>query len=185
MFDLHAERSTRLIYPIAMWAAARRVSLANLKVLTVGPRTEGEIYTLVAHGFRRRNITGLDLISYSPIVDLGDMHAMAYPDASFDVVLAGWVLSYSDRKKTAAAEIARVTKPGGIVAVGVEWGRKSPEEVAAERTGYIVGSATRLRSAEEILALFGDQVDRVYAKVDDQDIAGEDVGDLLVIFRLR
>jgi SAM-dependent methyltransferase len=185
MLDLHVERSIRLIYPIAMWAAARRISLADQKVLAVGPRTEGEIFNLVAHGFRRKNIVGLDLISYSPTVQLGDMHAMPFPDATFDIVLAGWVISYSDRKDVAAAEIARVTKPGGIIAIGVEWGRKSPEQVAAERTGYIVGSAVRLRSARAILDLFGDRVDRVYAQVDDQDIAPEEVGDLLVVFRRR
>lgn len=185
MLDLHVERSLRLIYPIAMWAAARRISLADLKVLTIGPRTEGEIFNLVAHGFRRRNITGLDLISYSPSIQLGDMHAMPYPDASFDVIIAGWVISYSDQKDVAAAEIVRIAKPGAIVAVGIEWGRKSPEQVAAERTGYIVGSAKRLPTAQAILDLFGDRVDRVYAKVDDQDFAPEDVGDLLVVFRLR
>jgi len=185
MLDLHVERSVRLIYPIAMWAAARRTSLADLRVLTVGPRTEGEIFNLVAHGFRRGNIVGLDLISYSPTIELGDMHAMAYSDATFDVVVAGWVISYSDQKDIAAREIARVTKPGGIVAIGIEWGRKSPEEVAAERTGYIVGSAVRLRSAQAILDLFGDRVDRVYAQVDDQDIADEESGDLLVVFRLK
>lgn len=185
MIDLPVERSLRLIYPIAMWAAAQRLSLADQKVLTIGPRTEGEIWNLVAHGFRRRNITGLDLISYSPTIQLGDMHAMSFPDATFDVVLAGWVISYSDRKEVAAAEIARVTKPGGVVAIGVEWRRKSPEQVAAELTGYTVGSAVRLRSAQAILDLFGDRVDRVYAQVDDQDIAAGEAGDLLAVFRLK
>lgn len=185
MLDLHVERSLRLIYPIAMWAAARRLSLADQKVLTIGPRTEGEIFNLVAHGFRRRNITGLDLISYSPTIQLGDMHSMPFPDARFDIVLAGWVISYSDRKDAVAAEIARVAKPGAIVAIGIEWGRQSPEQVAAERTGYIVGSAKRLPTAQAILDLFGNRVDRVYAKVDDQDFAVEEAGDLLIIFRLR
>jgi SAM-dependent methyltransferase len=185
MMDLHVERSVRLIYPIAAWAAARRIDLRDLKVLTIGPRTEGEIFNLVAHGFRRRNIAALDLISYSPMVQLGDMHAMPYPDASFDVVLAGWVISYSDRKEVAAAEIARVAKPGAIIAIGIEWGRRTPEQIAADITGYIVGSANRLLTAQAILDLFGERVERVYAKVDDQDFAPEDAGDLLVVFRLR
>lgn len=185
MLDLHVERSLRLIYPISMWAAARRLSLADQKVLTIGPRTEGEIFNLVAHGFRRRNISAIDLISYSPTIRLGDMHEMPFPAGAFDVIIAGWVISYSDRKDVAAAEIARVAKPGAVIAIGIEWGRKSPEQVAAEKTGYIVGSATRLPTAQAILDLFGDRVDRIYAKVDDQDFAAEEAGDLLVVFRLR
>ncbi|MGO1080263.1 class I SAM-dependent methyltransferase [Inquilinus sp. CA228] len=185
MLDLHVERSSRLIDPVVAWALARRINVADLKILTIGPRTEGEIWNLISRGFRRRNIKALDLISYSPMVDLGDMHSMAYPHASFDVVLAGWVISYSDDKQRAADEIARVAKPGAIVAIGIEWGRKTPEQVAAEKTGYIVGSAQRLPSVRAILDLFGDRMDRVYFQVDDQDIAPEESGDLLVVFRLR
>lgn len=185
MMDLHVERSIRLIYPIVAYAATARADVRDWKLLTIGPRTEGEIFNLVGHGFRRSNITALDLITYSPWIELGDMHAMSYPDATFDVAMAGWVLSYSDEKQRAADEIARVTKPGGIVAIGIEWGRQSPEEIAATRTGYIVGSATRLPTVDAILALFGDRVDRVYFRSDDQDILPIDRGDLVVIFRLR
>ncbi|MGF6230223.1 hypothetical protein QFZ27_004178 [Inquilinus ginsengisoli] len=185
MLDLHVERSVRLIYPIVTTLLGDRQDPAEKKVLSIGPRTEGELFNLVAYGFRRRNIRALDLISYSPMVDLGDMHAMSYPDASFDIVLAGWVISYSDAKEQAAAEIARVAKPGAIVAIGVEWGRKTPEQVAAERAGYIVGSAKRLPTVDAILELFGDRVDRVYFRQDDQDISTNEVGDLLVVFRLK
>lgn len=185
MLDLHAERSLRLIWPLAAMAAGDRIDLREQKVLSIGPRTEGEIFNLVAHGFRLKNITGLDLITYSPRIQLGDMHAMPFPDASFDVALLGWVISYSDRKSAAAAEVTRVVKPGGLVAIGVEWGRKTPEQVAAERTGYIVGSAQRLPTVDAILDLFGDRVDRIYFRQDDQDISANEVGDLLVVFRLR
>lgn len=185
MLDLHVERSSRLIDPVVSWAAGRRINVSDLKILTIGPRTEGEVWNLVARGFRRHNITALDLISYSPMIQLGDMHAMTFPDASFDVVLAGWVISYSDDKQRAADEIARVAKPGAVVAIGIEWGRKTPEQVAAEKTGYIVGSAQRLPSVRAILDLFDDRMDRVYFQVDDQDIAAEEAGDLLVVFRLR
>ena len=39
--------------------------LPRLKVLTIGPRNECEIFTLIAGGFLPENITALDLISYS------------------------------------------------------------------------------------------------------------------------
>jgi SAM-dependent methyltransferase len=185
MTDLAVERSLRLIWPLAAQAAGDRTDLRNQKVLSIGPRTEGEIFNLVAHGFRLRNITGLDLITYSPRIQIGDMHAMTFPDASFDCAVLGWVISYSDRKNVAAAEVARVVKPGGLVAIGIEWGRKTPEQVAADKTGYIVGSAERLPSVDAILALFGNRVDRVYYRQDDQDISANEVGDLLVVFRLH
>ena len=184
MFDLHVERSIRLIYPIVAHAAAVRADLGDWRVLTIGPRTEGEIFNLVAHGFRRTNIAALDLISYSPMIQLGDMHAMAFPDDSFDVALVGWVISYSDDKEAAAAEIARVVKPGGLVAIGVEWNRKSVAEIAAD-TGYVIGSSTRLPTVQAILDLFGERVDRVYFQTDDQDVSVAGWGDLLVVFRLR
>lgn len=185
MLDLHVERSLRLIWPLAAQAAGDRIDLRDQKVLSVGPRTEGEIINLVAHGWRLRNITGLDLITYSPRIHLGDMHAMPFADATFDVAIAGWVIGYSERKDIAAAEIARVVKPGGLVAVGIEWTRKTPQQIAAERTGYIVGSADLLLTADAILALFGDRIDRVYYRQDDRDISGHQDGDLLVVFRLR
>lgn len=183
MFDLAVERSLRLIYPIVSIEGIRN-DIANRKILTIGPRTEGEIYNLYAYGFRRKNVTCLDLISYSGRVDLGDMHAMPYADSSFDCVMLGWVINYSDDKQRAADEIVRVAKPGGIVAIGVEWNRISAEELDPQKFGYVVGSAQRLSSAEAILALFGDSVDRVYFEQDDQD-QGAREGDILVVFKLR
>src|SRR3990172_2012251 len=62
-------------------------------VLIIGPRTEHDLLILMGYGFT--NVRGLDLISYSPRIDLGDMHAMPYADNSWDVVMSGWALSYS------------------------------------------------------------------------------------------
>jgi hypothetical protein len=58
------------------------------KVLVIGPRTESDILSLIGHGFSKENVRGLDLISYSPLVDLGDMHAMPYKDNEWDAVLS-------------------------------------------------------------------------------------------------
>lgn len=185
MLDLHVERSVRLIYPVITALLGDRQDPANKTVLSIGPRTEGELWNLVAYGFRRRNIKALDLISYSPMIDLGDMHQMPYPDDTFDVLIAGWVINYSDAKQRGAHEMLRVAKPDAIVAIGVEWSRKTPEQIAAERTGYIVGSANLLLTVDAILDLFGGRVDRVYYRQDDRDISTGQGGDLLVVFRLK
>jgi|ERR1700694_435738 len=46
-------------------------------------------------------------------VDTGDACALAFPDASFDLVVAIAVLPWLRRAEPAIAEMARVTKPGG------------------------------------------------------------------------
>jgi 2-polyprenyl-6-hydroxyphenyl methylase/3-demethylubiquinone-9 3-methyltransferase len=93
-------------------------------------------------------VTGIDLSDESMAVarahDAGgtvryeqmDAHALAFPDASFDVVCAMDFLEHTDRPGAAVAEAARVLKPGGlfffhtfsrnwlcylIVIKGVEW----------------------------------------------------------------
>jgi SAM-dependent methyltransferase len=140
--ELSAPRSHLLIRPIVTLDRIAR-DIRNLGVLTIGPRVEGEIYNLMAYGFRGSNIRGLDLFSYSPYVDVGDMHAMPYPDDSFDIVLSGWVLGYSDRKQLCVDEMKRVCRPGGIIAIGNGSYLWTPEE--AEKAGGIRhGSAERV-----------------------------------------
>lgn len=54
-----------------------------------------------------------------PNVDVreGDMHALALPDAAFDLVLMLQALPFSDRPAQALAEAARVLRPGGRLLV--------------------------------------------------------------------
>ena len=52
--------------------------LTSLKVLSIGPRSEAELLLYAGYGFTWKNIRGLDLFSYSPMIDVGDMHAMPY-----------------------------------------------------------------------------------------------------------
>lgn len=50
-------------------------------------------------------------------VQLGDMHALDFPDASFDLVLLLHALTYSDRPSRVLSEAARVLRPNGRVLV--------------------------------------------------------------------
>jgi SAM-dependent methyltransferase len=178
--DLTVNRSLLLIRPLSVIESLG----PNASVLTVGPRTEGEILNLVSYDFRLKNIRGLDLISYSPWIDLGDMHAMPYRDNSFDAVILGWVLSYSDNPRLAAREVVRVLRPGGVAAVGVEYNPKSQEEIGKEH-GYIPGARRRLQSVREILDCFEPHVDHVYF---DHEIAPQrrtQLGGLATIFSVK
>lgn len=136
-------------------------NIGDLKVLCVGPRTEAEIFMLLAAGFKPDNVRGLDLISYSDYVDLGDMHAMPYEDDSFDIVILGWVIAYSHDSQKVADEVVRVTKPGGYVAVGVERDPAKGEELH----GYKLDPTT-FETTEDIEKLFDGHVETVLFRHD-------------------
>src|SRR6202012_5952842 len=88
------------------------------KVLIVGPRTEDDI--LWAKSLGLFNTDGLDLFSYSPYIKVGDIHKSGIPDASYDAVLLGWMLSYSSDPELVVAECLRILKPGGYLGIGIE-----------------------------------------------------------------
>lgn len=156
--DLAVNRSSILVRPLSVVESCDK---QHAKVLSIGPRTEGELLNLTAHGFQWENIQGLDLISYSPRVALGDMHAMPFADDSWDVIIAGWVLAYSADRYAAAKEIVRVAKDGALVALGVEYNPLSNEEIE-EMIGYVPADEERITSVEMLLVFFGDHVDKVY-----------------------
>src|SRR3954469_4237468 len=72
----------------------------------------------------------------------GDAERLPFADASFDAVVAGFVVNHLPRPESALAECARVLRPGGRVAATV-WDR--PERMrllgvlaeACERTGGV------------------------------------------------
>ena len=49
--------------------------------------------------------------------DEGDAEALPYPDASFDVVVTMFGAMFAPRPEVVAAELARVLKPGGLLAM--------------------------------------------------------------------
>ena len=127
----------------------------SMKVLCVGPRTEVEFFMLLGEGFSPQNLTGLDLMSYSEFVDVGDMHHMPYDDNSFDIVFLGWVLTYSTDMQQVADECIRVAKPGGYIAVGVE---AEPRPSDAAVYGHSLDDAPRIDTTDEIMELFAGHV---------------------------
>lgn len=134
-------------------------------VLVIGPRNEYDLILLAANGFGFKGLRGLDLISYSPKIDLGDMHALPYADNSWDVVLCGWTLSYSAMPQKAAAEMLRVVRNGGVIGVGIEYSAMSEEDAIA-LVGYSIEERERLperiNSVKQCLQLFRPNVGDIF-----------------------
>ena len=82
----------------------------NGKILSIGPRTESELYGFRGLGFTWENIFAIDTFTYSPKIQQGDMHNIAFPDDTFDYIVCGWVLAYSASPEKALSEIRRVMK---------------------------------------------------------------------------
>lgn len=162
--DFSNQRIELLIRPLSVIETVRDAR----SILLIGPRNENDL--LIASAFfdlPLECIRGLDLISYSPQVDLGDMHAMPYEDNQFDVVICGWTLSYSNQPQQLAAEMVRVCRPGGSIAVGVEYSELD-ESGYQQLLGYslAIPGVARINSTEQIEQLFGDHVHQVLFRHD-------------------
>jgi SAM-dependent methyltransferase len=164
-------RTDRLIRPLS---AIDRIFFHSkaMKVLSVGPRSEMELMSLLAQGFARENIRGLDLFSYSPWIDAGDMHKMPYDDNSFDLLIAGWVLVYSSDPHQACREFLRVVRDRGFIAIGCT---RLPAHRRAE-SGY-------QPKVDDLLEVFGPAVRRVYVRHDSE--SEDEEGRTIVIFDVR
>ena len=106
--------------------------LATLDVLSLGPRTEIELYYLwLFAGFSWRRIVGADLVSFSPKIQLADFSkALPFPDRSFDVIVASHCLEKSGDPAQTRDEIRRVARPGAWLLVS---GDRVPLEAQRRR----------------------------------------------------
>lgn len=178
-----SERILKLIMPLTMIESLQPES----RVLSIGCRYEYDMLLLCAYGFRSENVRGLDMLSYSPWIDLGNMHAMPYADSSWDAIVLGWVISYSSDPDLAAREVVRVTKPGGVVAIGVTYYPKERLQELAKPGGdhastYATGSERR-QTVTSLLNLFGTHVDQIYFQHDAHDPSRQ--GHCIVIFSIK
>jgi SAM-dependent methyltransferase len=107
----------RIKYLYGPMSAIERIN-RNSRILLIGSRTENEF--LYLRSFNHKNIKAIDLMSYSPLIEIQDMHNLNFKDNTFDAVIMGWVLCYSNHPKKCASEITRVLKNDGIVAIGQE-----------------------------------------------------------------
>jgi len=124
----HYERIAMLIAQ----GAEELVALADIgpgeAVLDVATGTGNAALLAAARGAR---VTGLDLTpelfeiararaarqgGHVELV-VGDAENLPFPDSSFDVVLSAFGVQYAPRRETTVAELVRVCRPGGRIAV--------------------------------------------------------------------
>jgi SAM-dependent methyltransferase len=158
-------RMQLLLYPLATIETLHR----KANILVIGPRNENDLHRLSGLGFEARGVIGLDLLSYSPRIQLGDMHAIPFPDGCFDAVVCGWTLSYSTRPQLAIDEMLRVTREGGIIAIGVEYSTMDEADEKA-LTGYVIQepdkAGKRINSTQALRELCRDHIGHVYFEHD-------------------
>ncbi len=123
-----AELCEPLTRPLYAGTVAVLAPLSGLALLDVGCGT-GLALQLAAADVAR--VTGLD--AAEPMLDVarerlpdadlrvGDIQELPFDDGTFDVVTAFNAVQYAADPPAGVAELARVTRPGGRVAIGV-WG---------------------------------------------------------------
>jgi len=102
---------------------------ANARVLDVGCGA-GQVALIAARA--GADVTGCDIATnwleqararaasegLKAIFEEGDAEALPYPDASFDAVVSLFAAMFAPRPEIVAAELTRVCRPGGMIAMG-------------------------------------------------------------------
>jgi hypothetical protein len=156
----------------------------TMKVSTIGCRTEAEILSLANAGFNPENISGYDLFTNSPLIDLGDITDLNVKDSIFDITVCGWVLEFVTDLNTAASELLRITKNGGLIAIGgmhhpislniVEYSKRKTHQ---DRKWYC--------SLDQVKELFKINDRDIVFKSDIDPLDLDKRGDVVIIFKVN
>lgn len=96
--------------------------------------------TLIETGRRRAAAEGTDIVFVE-----GDAQALPFEDAAFDVVLSVFGVQFAPDQERAAAELLRVTRPGGTIALA-NWAPGSSADAFFRTTARFVPPPPGLRS---------------------------------------
>jgi len=110
----------------------------------------------IASLMRERAQTNVDHARMAGRISIedADIRSLPYPEGSFDVVVAEAVTMFVSRRR-AAAELARVTRPGGrVLATEFYWRTPPPDEAHEVFLGQVC-PGMRFDSIEEWTAIYG------------------------------
>jgi SAM-dependent methyltransferase len=161
------QRMGLLIYPLVAYNSFYKIDKGSKKVLMVGCRTEDDIYWMRAYGFSQT--LGFDLFSYSDRVLVGDIHKTDFEDESFDILILGWMISYTKDPAQVFKECRRILKPGGLFGVGIE------HNPAQDNNNIQAPRVNTLNSTKDLIGLMNDTMKhKVFFEYDHEN---ENVGD--------
>jgi len=86
-------------------------------ILSIGPRFESELFGYRGLGLKWPKIVGLDTFSYSPKIQVGNMHSSPFDSDIFDIIVCGWTIAYSATPVVAFLEFSRLLKPSGKIII--------------------------------------------------------------------
>ena len=146
------------------------------KILIIGPRSESDILKLNAYGYK--NITAIDLITYTKNIKIMDAHNITFDDSSFDCIFCGWVLPYSNNPELIAKNIIKVIKNKGLVSIGIEYSKND-----------------KINSINKIKKLFENNIENIFFEYDADlkylnqsklcEISGLDSSQILISFTVK
>ncbi len=169
-------KTTSLVYP---FKSIDFINYKKSKILSVGPRNEGELYLIRSLGFLWKNIFAIDLFSYSKLIKLGDIHDSKYSDSSFDIIVCGWVLSYSNNFEKIFEELLRITKDGGLISIGFTY-VPNIEDYNKHNPGKNV-----LNSTEQILKKYNNNIMYEYVNIDAYNINPKEKRHSILVIRIK
>lgn len=173
-YQFLGKKTQSLLHPIE---SLDFINKSNAKILSIGPRNEGELYMIRSFGYKWNNIFGIDLQSYSKKIQLNDMHEISFNENFFDIVISGWTLAYSKNKKKALSEIRRVAKNNSIISIGYTY---LPENLKYE----MEESDERLVSNDQIVKFFDLKANNIFFNFDSISINKNETRHSLLTFRL-
>lgn len=171
-------RSQRLVGSMMVCFSGTE-GIRNKKCLSIGPRTEAELFSFVSFGAKLKDVKSIDLQTYSPRIIPGDINDMPYEDNSFDCIVAGWILPYVSDRKKAIAEMIRVAKDGAIIAFSHSW---YPENDSISNGDFASGKA--VKHNEQLLTFFQDCRVSIVVNYDQSILCPLERGDLIVVVKI-
>lgn len=91
--------------------------IKDQKLLVIGPRFESELFGYMSLGIKKKNLFAIDTFSYSKLISVQNMHEMNFSNESFDLIICGWTIAYSNNIELALKEICRVAKIGAKIII--------------------------------------------------------------------
>ena len=148
---------TRSVIPISLASSLLWPEPFDKKLLIIGPRYESDYFLARGQGFAKQNITLVDHFSYSKKIQVSDAHNLNFPDYSFDVVIASWVLVHSTNHKQFLSEVRRVLKDQ----IGIAIISGDNHESSHPYSALNIEAAPYIFDAEHILKIWSNPKDNL------------------------